>query len=235
MTIEIIGIYELVVLSIALLIYHKIKMANKEELENSVIDCMKQIAESMKAGNSFETAMKIQVDNGKGSCVKFFKKVLDKTQKGKTTEQALTETANEEKDEILRYVSEVIVLTLSSKGNVIGSITNLSHKLWEINHLQKRVDQKASAALTTLQIAAIVIVPAIFYFLAAILTSETAPLSVDFPMKVYFGIIMIIFSFLDYFIFRDLKESLYILPAGIGVYLLYIFVVGDLIAKFIII
>ena len=48
-------------------------------------------------------------------------------------------------------------------------------------------------------------------------------------------IIMIIFSFLDYFIFRDLKESLYILPAGIGVYLLYIFVVGDLIAKFIII
>jgi len=225
-------LYGVVFVTFAILLNHKLIQAKKAKIQSSIIEGLKQIAESMKSGNSFETAVKVQADMKQFPSSAFFGSVLKKTTEGKSTEDALSEAADESKDEIISYIAEVISLTLTSKGNIIASLNSLSSKLWEINHIQKRIDQKASAALATLQVMGIVIVPAIFYFLAGVLSTETAPIVIDMAMKSYLGAIMVIFSFLDYFIFKNIKETLFVLPAGISVYLVYLFILGPMIGNF---
>jgi len=225
-------LYGLLAISLVVLFIHKITAIKKIKMERSVIEALKQISESMKAGNSFETAIKSHADQKEYPSAKFFQRVLDKAAQGKSTEDAMTETANESNNEMLSYITEVIVLTLSSKGNIIASLSNLSNKLWEINHIQKKVDDKASSALTTLQFVGIAIIPAVFYFISGVLSSKEMPMMVDLPMQIYFFGIMIIFSFMDYFIFRDLKESLFVLPAGVSIYLIYIITLGPMIGGF---
>lgn len=218
------GLYAATAISLVLLIWHKIASARKAELEDSMIQGMKQIAESMKSGNSFEAAMKYVSEQSHNYNSKFFKKVLKKCQEGMPVDKALLEMSKN--DEMLSYVAEIVVLTISSKGNIIASLDALSQKLWIISHLQKRVDDKASSALATLQALGIVVMPGIFYFLPGVLGLNAGVL--DIYMKIYLGVIMVIFSSLNYLIFRDAKEILYVLPAGILIYLLFIFKLGNM-------
>jgi Flp pilus assembly protein TadB len=225
-------LYASTAFAIALLIWRKVSLVKRQVVEQNVIEELKQIAEYMKSGNSFETAIKEISEKASSNNSGFFKKVLTLSNNGLTIEQALTKTAEKTKNNTLIYVSEVISLTITSKGNVIQSLEKLSNKLWEINHLQKKIDEKASAALTTMQTVGILVMPGIFYFISSILSTEEFIIAVDMPMKIYLGVIMCIFCLMDYIIFRNLKESLFVFPTGITIYLIYIIKLGPLITGF---
>ncbi|MCB9359102.1 hypothetical protein H6503_04180 [Candidatus Woesearchaeota archaeon] len=218
MKIELI-LYPLLAATLAIIIYHMSVSGSRARQQEKVIDSMKQIAQSMMSGDSLETAM-TKVD------CNYFTKVLELMNSGMTIDMALKDAAKN--DKVLMYIADVISLTVSSKGNIIVSLNRLSNKLWEVNHLQKRIDEKASAAITTLQVMGIAVMPAIFYFLAGILSTEEWLVQVDLTMQIYLGFMMLVFTMLNYIIFKDLKGSMIVLPFSAVLYALYILSLGPL-------
>jgi Flp pilus assembly protein TadB len=224
-------IYGSVIITLILFILRKYVLSKNSLLEQNVIESLKQISESMKTGNSFESAINQMSTRTSEPSSHYFKKILKLSQQGMSIDQALIETAKRSRNQTLSYISEVIALTITSKGNIINSLDKLSNKLWEIEHLQKKIDEKASSALTILHVVAILIMPAIFYFLAGILSTDDLIIGVDLPMKIYLGLIMLLFSFMEYFIFKDFKECLFTLPLGISIYFTHIIILGPIITN----
>jgi Flp pilus assembly protein TadB len=223
-------IYAMTGIALGILFLHKISMMRRKEAEKQVVESLRRIAESMRTGNTFEAAIK-QISDEKESSA-FFKKVLKESNKGKTLMQALSDTAEKSRDKNIKYIAEVLSLTISSKGNIIASLERLSDRLSEISHLQRKIDVKAASALTTLQVLGIAVLPGIFYFLAGILGDAFSEISINIPLMIYLGAVMVIFSMLDYLLFRNFKESMYVLPAGVMIFILYITELGPLLANF---
>ncbi|MFT4303486.1 MAG: type II secretion system F family protein [Candidatus Woesearchaeota archaeon] len=213
-------LYPLLLVTISIIVYYYIRKGIQDSEEDSVIDAMKHIAQSMTSGDSFETAM-TKVD------CKYFNHIIKLTNNGVELDKAMIRAAG--KNKTLLYISEVLSLTFTSKGNIVNSLNRLSNKLWEINHLQKKIDSKASSAIATLQVMGIVLMPAIFYFLAGILSSEDLIIEVDLIMQGYLGILMLTFTMLNYFVFKDYKGSIIILPFSIVLYITYLLLLGPII------
>jgi Flp pilus assembly protein TadB len=217
----------------AFLVYilHKLNQARYNNIENSIVEVMQYMAESLKAGNSFETVV-LNISKSKSyACAGFFRKIINKANKGTSIEKAFMEEAEKTHNEILIFFSEIVSLSYSSKANIVYTLKELSAKLAEIRHLQSRIDEKASGALTMIQFTAILLLPIVFYFIAAVLNSADTPLFVDSAMKAYFLAATLLFSFMDYILFKDLKETAYMVFLGLSIYFMNVICLGPLITN----
>jgi Flp pilus assembly protein TadB len=214
------------ILSFIIFIVHKINKSIQYDREQSLIQALSAVAENLRAGNSLETIMVSMVGKKEYKCTIWFSKIIELTNKGTPLILSFEQVARKSGSEVFIFVSEVITLTYSSKGNIVDTLHNLSNKLNDIAFLQQRIDEKSNSALTSLQLIGMIGMPIIFYALASFLSSELLIIEVDLNMKVYFGALTLLLSMLSYLIFDDIIDSFYNLLLGVSSYLMIIFILG---------
>ncbi|MFT4343338.1 MAG: type II secretion system F family protein [Candidatus Woesearchaeota archaeon] len=224
-------IYSMFGLSLTVWIVYHIYASRQQSLETEIADALRTIASHMQSGISLENAIVKYVNAEKNTISHHFRKVIKLAQQGMTIDQALHE-ASHGKGEAIMYVSELLTLTHTAKGDIIKSMKRIANRVGEVQFIQRRIDSKASKAITTIQFLCIIGMPALFYFLAQFLSTPEYTIIVDLPMQIYLLIIAGIASLIPAIMVSDYKESMVTFPLALSIVGIYIIELGALIASF---
>ena len=206
--------------------------SRKEKFESSLVASLNDIAQSLDAGNAIETALFRISQDKSNSASYYFSKVIAETKKGSSFQKALEKFSKKSGSRTFSYICDILLLADTAKGNISSRLKTLSENLWELDHLQKDINSKASGPITTLKFLGIVLIPLIYYFLAAVLSSETIVLVISLPFVLYFLAVASLMSFTDTFMFRDIKEGIVALPLAISYIGLVVYKISPLITTF---
>ena len=203
-------------------VVHSLIEGKRTKLDTSLVDSLNNIAQELDAGNSIESAITTISKDKSNPSSKYLAKIIEETKKGHSFEESLEIVSKKTHSKTFAYICDIILLAQKSKGNIADSLKKLSQNLWEIDHLQASVNSKAAGPASTLKILGIVIIPLLYYMMAAVLSSETMLIEITTSFKVYFFAVALAMTFSDYFLFGDIEEGLYILPFSIS-YLILVF------------
>ena len=203
----------------ALYLGYKQLQGNASALDASMIETMEQIATHLEMGRSMETALTLVSEDKHNKSAHHFRMVVKLIKEGKTMQDALDMAGTKSGSPTFAYITSIIAETEKSRGDEAPALKNLSKKLWDIQHLQETIDKKSRMPIMILQLLGIFFLPMIYYFLAILLQTKTldtvgimqTPLMLGYLLAVNVGI-----TFLDLFIFRDLLESMLLLPVSLS-------------------
>ena len=218
--------------SIGIYIVYSVIDSRQNKLDSSLVEALNNIAQNLEAGNAIESSIMAVSRDKSNAASKYFKKIIDETNKGLSFEEALRMVSKKTKSETFAFVCDIIYLAQRSRGNIADSLKKLSENLWEIDHLQTSISSKAGGPLTTLKLLGIIIIPLLYYLLAAVLSSDTVVIEITKPFWIYFGAVALAMTFADYFLFADWKDGIFLLPFSATFIWLVIIKLGNYVASY---
>ena len=228
------NIMYILLVSIGIYVIYSVIDSRQKKLDSSLIESLNNIAQNLESGNAIESSVLAVSKDKSNAASKYFKEIIDETNEGLSFEEALQKVSKKTRSDTFSFVCDIIYLSQKSKGNIADSLKKLSENLWEIDHLQTTIISKASGPLTTLKMLGIVIIPLLYYVLAAVASSDTVVIEITRPFWIYFAAVALAMTFLDYFLFADWKEGLFLLPFSATFILLVILKLGNYVAGYII-
>lgn len=202
----------LTITALAIYLIYSFIDTRRSKIDKSLIDSLYNIAQELDKGNSIQASIaQISKDKSNPSS-DYFKKIIEKSNKGLSFQDSIKEVSKQSSSETFSYICSILLLAISSKGRISGSLKQLSQNLWEIDHLQESIITKSSSALSTLKLLGIILIPLIYYFMSSILSSGSMIMQLTLPFKIYFFTIAVSMTFTDYFMFKDIKDGLFLLP-----------------------
>jgi Flp pilus assembly protein TadB len=199
--------------------------AHQRSLDDALIPTLERIAEHLDQGNSLETALTTLATDPTNKAAPHFKRVLDHVQRDATLPEALEHAARTASTPTLAYICTLLATAEHSKANSSDALKHISRKLWDIHHLQTTITTKSSTPILILQVLGIFLLPAIYFFLATILQTDTLDTItlVNTPILIgYLSLTGILITFLDWFIFRDALQSWTLLPVTLSYHYLFL-------------
>jgi len=206
--------------------------AHQRGLDDALITTLERIAEHLDQGDSLETALTTLATDPTNKAAPHFRRILDHVQRDATLPEALEHAARTAPTRTLAYICTLLATAEHSKANASDALKNISRKLWDIHHLQNAITTKSSTPILIIQILGIFLLPAIYFFLATILqtdTLDTLALANHPLVLIYLSITGILLSFLDWFIFRDALQSGLLLPVTLSYQYLFLTTLAPLI------
>ena len=195
---------------------HAVAEQRREQQFDAMIAALKKISVAMQAGESLETACsKIE-----GKAAPYFKRVLTLSNQ-MSFEEALQHAAPRKQ----QYLAEMLALA-AQNNDATASFRRLGDALSTIRHNEKRIQEKANGAVTTLYLL-VMIMPALWYALAGLLSTETLTITITTLMIGFFGMQILIVSTAGVIIFKDWKNTLLTATFGCLLVAVYALVFGQ--------
>ncbi|MFH0874519.1 MAG: type II secretion system F family protein [archaeon] len=216
----------LLIASAAVYLIYSFIEYKKSRFEEDIYNSLTIISSSLKQGNSFEAAM-FTATKGNDLATGYFKKAIDKIKNGKSIEEALKESEEFSDTIILPYLTKLANVSQKSSHNVSDVLDELSLRLKAINDSKKELYERTKTNVMLIQIISIFIIPIITIFSASLLD-----VSVYFPIYYFMGFTAIAYGCLDFFIYGELKKTIFILPLYICAHFYAITVVAEIIISF---
>ena len=224
----------ILVVSIGIYAIYSVSDSRQKKLDSSLIEALNNIAQNLESGNAIESSVLAVSRDKSNAASKYFKKIIDETNKGLSFGEALQRVSKKTRSDTFSFVCDIIYLSQKSKGNISDSLKKLSENLWEIDHLQTTIISKAAGPLTTLKMLGIIIIPLLYYVLAAVVSSDTAVIEITRPFWIYFGAVALAMTFSDYFLFADWKDGIFLLPFSATFIWLVILKLGNYVAGYLV-
>ena len=201
--IELVNEYIMYILGVSIGVYaiYSVIDSRQKKLDSSLIEALNNIAQNLESGNAIESSILAVSKDKSNAASKYFKKIIDETNNGLSFGEALQTVSKKTRSDTFSFVCDIIYLSQKSKGNIADSLKKLSENLWEINHLQTTIISKVAGPVTTLKALGIIIIPLLYYVLAAVVSSDAAVIEITMPFWIYFGAIALAMTFTDYFLF----------------------------------
>jgi pilus assembly protein TadC len=224
----------ILVVSIGIYVTYSVIDSWQKKLDGSLIEALNNIAQNLESGNAIESAILAVSRDKSNAASKYFKKIIDETNNGLSFDEALQKVSKKTRSDTFSFVCDIIYLSQKSKGNIADSLKKLSENLWEIDHLQTTIISKVAGPVTTLKMLGIIIIPLLYYVLAAVVSSDAVVIEITMPFWIYFWAIALAMTFTDYFLFADWKDGIFLLPFSAAFIWLVITKLGNYVAGYLV-
>ena len=148
---------------VALYVYFEISIYKRTiEIEEVLPNFLQEVSVNLRAGMTFDKALRNSVEPEFGVLEKEIEIVAKKVMSGEDTETALLEFANKYNSPLLRESMDLIVIGLKSGGQISDLIDRVVFNVQEASYLKKELIANVTSYIIFITLVAIIIAPTLF-------------------------------------------------------------------------
>lgn len=147
-----------------------LEMRRIEEIERLLPDALKQIADTLKAGGTYEFALRELVQNDFGPLTKELELVLRKLDEGENLENSFKSLAENNNSKLLKRATTIIVDSIKSGAGLAEILDQISDDIRELKRIDLERKSRTTMGIMLLAAAGAVVAPALFGLNSSVLS-----------------------------------------------------------------
>ncbi|MFH0955366.1 MAG: type II secretion system F family protein [Candidatus Micrarchaeota archaeon] len=159
-----------VLLDLSLGYPYYLEMRRIEEIERLLPDALKQIADTLKAGGTYEFALRELVQNDFGPLTRELELVLRKLDEGENLENSFKSLAENNDSRLLKRATTIIVDSIKSGAGLAEILDQISDDIRELKRIDMERKARTTMGIMLLAAAGAIVAPGLFGLNSSVLT-----------------------------------------------------------------
>ena len=185
-----------------------------KDFELDLINSLNIISTALKEGHSVETAI-TDLSKGKGKSASLYNKILNHLNSGLSLSEAFK--LEESRSKIIPCITKIMSSYQDSGKDISRQLMSLSSRTTELMNIKNDYYSRTHTEVLLIQVLSTLVVPMTTVFSASLLE-----IPLEMAVSYYMLYAVLVYGFLDYFVYSDIKKAIFSLPVYLIMYIIII-------------